>query len=614
MRILAGRVAARTLAVLIAVTGLSGIASAQQIQGGATSELLGFFVRGVDSAYDPNSRTYMVVGGAGTLLGICINEQGVPVSGPILINNDNYGAFPRVRYGAGGFLVVWPEEVGNPSQLHSRIVHCSGATGPEQLISADATAWLESGAAIAYSPTSQRFLVTWKSFPLAHSPARVKATLVNLNGTQFGPVVDLSAGFGRDPGAAWNPYNDSFGVSFSGETGPNGSTGFSGFAVVPAGNPAAFGRVSFNTIPGGLVTISDIDFNPYTGRFVMTWFELSSGLYARIAELDASGNIVSSGIASGLLGSYDALSIALNPVTGTFGLVGLDRRNDNVLGLELNTRGFPFHGENTLSAVPRAPQFRPGRYTRVSSSSSTPTFNSTFSIGFGSIGSLIASSAHAGTGGLPGSFDAPPPAPAPPPGPTPSACPGAAPVSNWVCVNGGWLPPDHPLASGGATPAPPPPPPAPAPTGCTGAAPVSNWICVNGGWLPPDHPLAAGHTAAPPPPPPPAPAPTPAPTGCVGGAPVSNWVCVNGGWLPPDHPLAVGYTPAPAPPAPAPSSCTTPQPGSNWYCVNGGWVPPNSPLAPGGACVGSAPAPGWVCTASGGWVPPNHPLAGGGGD
>ena len=281
MRTLVSCATPRILAVLVTVAGLSGVASAQQIQGSATSELLGFTVRGVDSAYDPNTRTYLVVGGAGTLLGICINEQGVPVSGPIVINNGNYGAFPRAKYGAGGFVVVWPEEVGppsHPSELHSRTVNCSGAVGPEQLISGGATAWLESGAAIAYSSTSNRFLVVWKSFPTAAAPVRVKATLVDLNGTQFGPVVDLSAGFGRDPGVAWNPANDHFGVSFSGETGANGTINFSGFALVPASNPAAFGRVSFNSIPGGLVTITDIAFNVYTGRYVMTWFEMAGGL------------------------------------------------------------------------------------------------------------------------------------------------------------------------------------------------------------------------------------------------------------------------------------------------------------------------------------------------
>ena len=128
--------------------------------------------------------------------------------------------------------------------------------------------------------------------------------------------------------------------------------------------------------------MTDIDFNPYTpGVRHDLVRDLYGGLYARIAELDAVGNLLSSGIASGMLGSYDALSLAYNPVTGTFGLVGLDRRNDNVLGLELNARGYPFNGENTIGLVPRT---RPGRYTRVASSTTSPTWNSTFSIGFGS--------------------------------------------------------------------------------------------------------------------------------------------------------------------------------------------------------------------------------------
>jgi hypothetical protein len=599
MRTLASCAAPRILAVLLVVAGLSGTASAQQIQGSGIREVLGFVVRGVDSAYDPNTRTYLVVGGAGTLLGICINEQGVPVSGAIVINNGNYGAFPRAAYGGGGFLVVWPEETGAPSELHSRRVHCSGAVGPEQIISGGATAWIESGAGIAYSSTSHRFLVAWKSYPTATAPVRVKATLVDLNGTQFGPIVDLSGGFGRDPGVAWNPANDYFGVSYSGEGGPGGTTGFSGFALVPATNPAAFGRVAFNAVPGGMMTITDIAFNVYTGRYVMTWFEMAGGLYAKVAEIDGSGNIIATGIASALVGSYDALSLAFNPVTGTFAMVGLDRRNDNVLGLELNARGYPFNGANTIGALPTV---RPARYTRVSSSTTSPTFNSTFSINFGSLGSLIATS-FAGGGGPGGGFDAPPPAP-PPPQPAPTGgCPTVQPGAGWTCVNGNWLPP----GAGGGSP-------------CPTVQPGAGWTCVNGNWLPP----GAGPVA---------PAPSSG-SSCPTVQPGVGWTCVNGNWLPPG---AGGGSPCPTvqpgvgwtcvngnwlPPgtgaaaAPAPSSCTTPQPGATWYCINGGWVPPNSPYAPAtsSACAGASPAAGWVCTAVGGWVPPNHPLAGGGGD
>jgi hypothetical protein len=119
-----------------------------------------------------------------------------------------------------------------------------------------------------------------------------------------------------------------------------------------------------------------------------------------------------------------------------------------------------------------------------------------------------------------------------------TGCVGAAPGSGWVCVRGGWVPPDHPVA---ATCMVPSAPPSSVPgggvtcTGCTGAAPGSGWLCVNGGWVPPDHPTALACSVPGPPPPQP-----PAATcgGCAGAAPGIGWVCANGGWVPPDHPAA----------------------------------------------------------------------------
>jgi hypothetical protein len=148
-----------------------------------------------------------------------------------------------------------------------------------------------------------------------------------------------------------------------------------------------------------------------------------------------------------------------------------------------------------------------------------------------------------------------------------SACTSPKPVSNWVCVGTGWLPPDHPLAiaagKGNFTAAPPPvhaesidAPSGPyvSPVACTTMKPVSNWVCVEGGWLPPDHPVAiaamragtassggssSGHssssssggtTSSP---------VSSLPLCSFGGSPVPGWVYVSGGWVPTDHPLAV---------------------------------------------------------------------------
>lgn len=107
------------------------------------------------------------------------------------------------------------------------------------------------------------------------------------------------------------------------------------------------------------------------------------------------------------------------------------------------------------------------------------------------------------------------------------------------------------------------------PNGCTTAKPGPIWVCVNGGWLPPDHPLAAGTPPSLP----------PSGGGCTTVQPGPAWMCIKGRWLPPDHPL-VGGTP-PSPP-PAGGACTTAQPGPTWLCVNGGWLPPDHPLARGG--------------------------------
>jgi hypothetical protein len=125
-----------------------------------------------------------------------------------------------------------------------------------------------------------------------------------------------------------------------------------------------------------------------------------------------------------------------------------------------------------------------------------------------------------------------------------SACLSPSPAPGWVCISGGWVPATHPLAAGGAAPPPVPSAPIvpsvpvpPAPSTCASIKPASNWVCVNGGWVPPDSPLAIGAPAPAPQAPAPVPAPlvppstgscsTPDPFVSIGGG-----VCIGGGWVP----------------------------------------------------------------------------------
>ena len=301
------------LFLLVAVLAAFGVtpAVAQIGPSGDPKSLRSGLVRGVDASYDPNTSTYMVVGALGDVFALCTNAAGDRTSEVYTIKppgtvsgNLPFASFPRVRYsrdldgGRGAFLVIWQqEEASGPSQLHSRIVSCTaGPLGAEQTIDGGDAPWTDFGAsALAYSTTSQRFLVAWKTL---YNPV-IKARLVDLSGAGVGSAVTLSAGFGRDPGVAWNPNQNEFGVSFSGET---ASGGFSAFVRVPAADLSAFSRQSFNLTPGGLTTVTDIDFNPVTQSYVMAWWQ-SLGHAAKIAEFDAGGTMVSTGLASSTLGS-----------------------------------------------------------------------------------------------------------------------------------------------------------------------------------------------------------------------------------------------------------------------------------------------------------------------
>jgi hypothetical protein len=414
-----GRGFACAAALSVTLLGFPVAAAAQVSALGATLELAAFFVRGVDVAFDPSTNGYLVVGAQNTVVGVCVNAHGQPIKPAFAIKpvSAGFGAYPRARYsphangGKGAFLVVWPEEAGATILLHSRMVSCTdGLLGTEQIISVG-NVWLESGAAVAYSATSQQFFVVWKSFP---PTVAIQGRLVDLNGAGASGIVTLSSGFGRDPGVTWNSATNEFGVSFSGET---DTTVYSAFAKVPATNPAAFARTSFNVmgVRAGITTITDIDYNPGTNRFVMTWFEFP-GPVTRVAEFDAAGNLVAQRLGSSTLGSYDALSAAYNPVSKTILLAGVDRVNDDVYVAELDGNGVRIGAETKVST-----STRPARYTRVASSATEKLWNTTFNTrNFSALANQVVQTATAGNGGTPDPVPTPGPTPPPPPPPPPA--------------------------------------------------------------------------------------------------------------------------------------------------------------------------------------------------
>jgi hypothetical protein len=593
--------------------------AAAQLSSGQISQLVASAnfstspVKGTDVAWDPVNNVYLIVATCynscpyGQVYGIFANTSGNAVGAPFSIKSGGDGHFPRTRYsqhvngGNGGFLVVWHEETGgggNGNMLRTRVVAYSGGSGvtvgSENTINGTAYGWLESAAALAYSPVSQRFLVAWRVYPSVPG-IQIHARLVDINGAPVLGLIKLSSGFGRDPGVTWNSVTNEFGVSFGNENGA-GTAGFMGFAVVNP-NTGSFIRNSFPTI-AGFTYITDIDYNPDTQRYIMVWHQQPGGSpEVRMAEMAADTSIVSEGLVTGSWPAYDALSVAFNPASGTFLLTSLRDPSDNIDGTELNSRGYRYG-----SIVNLGPGVA-GKYVRAGASSNGSGWATSFSNAFKSVNSFSVQTTST-NGGPGGSYGGPPPTPTPTPTPTgtptptptPSGCTTIKPGPDWICVNGGWVPGPPPSP----TPTPTPtgtPTPTPTPGGCTTVKPGPNWICVNGGWVPGPPP-----SPTPTPTGTPTPTPTPPPSGtCTTIKPGPDWVCVNGDWLPP------GTVPPPPPPTPTPTptptpgSCTTPKPGPTWICVNGEWKPP-----PTSSCTTVQPGPDWICV-NGNWLPPSVP-------
>lgn len=423
----------------------AGSASAQLFQVGSTNNVLPGTVRGTDSAFDPGNGVYLVVGAHGVVNGVFVNASGVALTAPFAISNGaGHAHFPRVAYGAGGFLVTWHQNIGQQNYVHARRVTYPGGLGSESVISsldppASGGSWWEAGAALAFSSSSQRFLVAWQTCCGGNSV--VQARSVDIHGTPVAPIQQISNGYARDPGVAWNSALNEFGISFS------GADASSATAVFARTN--LHGGVLRRTVVGrGAGTyISDIAFNQTAGRYVMVWFQ--GATYG--AEIDGAGDALAVGLVSPSVGAYDGLGLAFQPVSGTFLLVG-HHSTGEIGAVELNGRGARFSGEIAATTTGGRGMF----YPRASSSGHEKKWNTAASGAFTAVLNQAVGTTTS-DGGSSTSLGSPPPSstsPTPAPAPSPTACPGSDPfasIGGGTCVNGGWQPPGS-----GSSPAPPP--------------------------------------------------------------------------------------------------------------------------------------------------------------
>jgi hypothetical protein len=562
--------AAAAVALAGNILALPSAASAQLVRIGGSVAVLqpGPLMRGTDTSYDPTRDMYLIVVGNGPIYAIFVNPSGVPLSGPIAVMDGSagFGHFPRAEYspdvanGAGGFLVTWHHNVGNVNCVFGRVVSVAvpGAlASPIQQLSdgSEGGSWWETGPAMAYSRSSRRFLVAWRTIAYG-----VSGRFVDPNGSPMGGILPLAppapAAGTRDPALVWNPYMDEFGMV---TTGWSASSALANFRRIRASDGYVLGRTDFGFSRGTFST--GIDLNTANNTYVAAW-----GLHpgTMTATLDAYGTLLSSNLVTGRLGFDQSLALAFNPGSGSFLAVSSDPNSLEIGAVEVTGSGAP----NTVAEIVTDGALRGSFHPMTTPRGSMGNqWEIVYSRDFVSATSQILTTA---------SFVAPPPPPLPPP-PPPSGCTTPDPfasIGGGTCVNGGWTPGGG--GSGGcATPDP--------------FASLGGGRCVNGGWQPGGGSSGGGGGVAPPPLPPPAiGCATPDPFAAIGGG-----ACVNGGWTP------------------RTSSCTTPDPFAaigGGTCVNAGWTPGGSsaPIAAGGCTTADpfAAIGGGTCS-NGGWVPRN---------
>ena len=333
--------------------------------------------RGSAVAYDTKNHVYLVVSAYGAVNARFVTADGVLLPTCIssgtsfILGGAAFAHFPRVAYspdangGLGGFMVTWHEadSVTGGNAVHARAVSYSGCAGVDRIISntvdgngtviAGDKSWWEAGAAISYSPASQRYLVAWRSISslndgqTAYSPDDINARLLDLSGQPLGltPIkVTSSALYEDNPSIAYNPSTNQFLVSFAGYD----TSAFIASRTLSAATGALGPQYELSRASGTYIT--DATFINSTGRFLVAWFQLPGGSTGRLVN-------GSSGIPEGSViplstrfMANDAMSVAYNAVSDTSFMVSHDQLTIEDGGLEISAAGVPGPGFGATNA------------------------------------------------------------------------------------------------------------------------------------------------------------------------------------------------------------------------------------------------------------------------
>lgn len=228
--------------------------------------------RNPDIAYDELHDVYLVVTGATVISGTFIDPDGTTLAPPFAVaQTAAYTQTPRVVYGAGKLLVVWHDARTDPNspELWARFVRFNSGAPDLQAtdfpVSIGGHSYQEMGAGLAYSATSQLFLVVWQAVP----DNDLRARRVDTNGSLVGDEIQITADPDWQSGAAvaWSSANDEFLVTYA-------NADASGASVraqrIRASDGALLGAAIPLATAGGTWT-TGVAYLPCDNRYVVGW-------------------------------------------------------------------------------------------------------------------------------------------------------------------------------------------------------------------------------------------------------------------------------------------------------------------------------------------------------
>jgi hypothetical protein len=271
--------------------------------------------RNPDVAHDPVHDVYLVVTGATAISGTFLDASGQSLSAPFAVAQTSaYTQTPRVIHGAGKLLVTWHDNRNSDTQpdLRARLVSWTGSA--PDLGAADfqvgARSYWEMGSALAFSETSQQFLVVWQ----VNGENHIRARLIDTTGALIGSEISVADGPDWHSGAAaaWNSARNEFLVAYAHAS----SSG----AAVSARRLGADG-----TLIGGEVELGSgsgtwtaaAAYLPCDDEYFVAWYSLPSNAFSGVrlgADAAPLGTVFT--LAPGY-GGYDSLTVTRHPRLGT---------------------------------------------------------------------------------------------------------------------------------------------------------------------------------------------------------------------------------------------------------------------------------------------------------